>query len=75
MSKTKRPNKPAPKTPEKPSVLHGDCFRTFLSEAISIGNEVEARRVYDADVGVYLAEKGLLEEFGAWRTAKHAPKP
>ncbi len=55
-------------------VLHGDCFRTFLDEARSIGNEVASRRVYDADVAAYLTEKGLVEEFSAWLTIRGAPK-
>ncbi len=77
MSKKKSPNKgpaAAPKTPDaRPPVVHGDCFRTFITEAQSIGNEVEARRVYDADVVEYLQAKGLFEEWSAWREAKRAP--
>ena len=77
MKKKNRPNKsykkaaaPAPATP----VLHGNVFRTFLAEATSIGNEVQARREFDADVVEFLTQKGLSAEWDAWRTAKHAPK-
>lgn len=70
MSKTKRPLKAVP-TPPSP-VLQGDCFRTFLDEARSIGNEVVARRAFAAEIGEYLAKKGLVEDFEAWRKAKTA---
>lgn len=75
MARKKRPGPPAPqKTTALPPVLHGDTFRAFLDEARSIGNECDARRKYDADVVEYLKEKGLFEEWAAWREAKHAPK-
>lgn len=71
MSKKKRPsNVPAP---TKLPVLHGTCFTTFIEEATSLGNEVTARRAFDADVAEYLKQKGLLEEWDAWRKAKYAP--
>ena len=73
MSRKKRPNKvQAPAAPVMP-VLHGDCFRTFLDEARSIGSEVMARREYDADVVEYLKQKGLFEEWGRWRETKRGP--
>lgn len=56
-------------------VLHGDCFRAFLDEARSIGNEVAARREYDEDVAVFLRERGLFDEWATWRAKKRAPKP
>ena len=67
MAKKKRPNK-APAQP--PHVMQGDVFRTFLYEAQSIGNECTARRAFDADVIEYLKEKGLLEDWTAWREAR-----
>lgn len=75
MSKKNRANK----VPNMPAaarlpVIHGDCFRTFIDEASSLGNEVMARRQFDADVAEYLKQKGLLEEWGAWREAKRTPK-
>jgi hypothetical protein len=72
MSKSKNKHKAI--VPERAPVMQGDCFATFLREAQSIGNEVVARRAYDADVGEYLAEKGLLEDFAAWREAKPQPR-
>jgi hypothetical protein len=57
------------------TVLHGDCFRAFLDEARSIGNEVAARREYDEDVVEYLTAKGLFDEWAIWRAKKRAPKP
>lgn len=77
MAKHKRPQKPAPVQPQKVGplpVVHGDCFRTFLDEARSIGNEVQARREFDADVAEYLQQKGLMDEWSKWREEKHAPK-
>lgn len=75
MSKKKRPQMvPAPPAPPaKLPVLHGMCFSTFIEEATSISNEVTARRAFDTDVGEYLKQKGLLEEWAKWREAKHAP--
>lgn len=60
--------------PKKMPVLHGDAFRTFIAEATSIGNEVEARRAFDADVGEYLGAKGLREDFDTWRAAKSSAR-
>lgn len=75
MSKKKRPNpSPAPQRPTQLPVLHGMCFTTFIDEARSLGSEVTARREFDADVGEYLTQKGLLEEWSQWREAKRAPK-
>lgn len=68
MSKKKRPVTP----PVAPlPVLHGSCFTTFIDEAKSLGNEVVARRAFDADVAEYLKQKGLLEEWANWREAKY----
>jgi len=75
MSKKRRP-RPAPaRTAQNAAngprpVVHGDCFRTFIAEAQSIGNEVVARREYDADVVEYLKEKGLFEDWARWLDAK-----
>jgi hypothetical protein len=75
MSKKNRPSKAPARTaqnaPVPKPVVHGDVFRTFVAEAQSIGNEVVARREYDADVVEYLKEKGLFEEWARWRAAKH----
>lgn len=68
MSKKKRLNPQPAALP----VLHGRAFTTFIEEAMSLGNEVTVRRAYDADVAEYLKQKGLLEEWDAWRKAKHA---
>lgn len=76
MSKKKRSLKVVPTQGQPPRlpVLHGMCFTTFIDEARSIGNEVQARREYDTDVVEYLTQKGLLDEFGKWREAKRAPQ-
>ena len=71
MSKKNRPAKaPVTKTPQP--VLHGDAFRTFLAEATSLGNEVAARRAFDADVGEFLKSRGLGPAFEEWRAARSA---
>lgn len=57
-----------------PPVVHGDCFRAFIDEARSIGNECMARREYDNDVVEYLKQKGLFEDWATWREAKRAPE-
>lgn len=51
-------------------VLVKDLFAAFLDVARSIGNEVQARRTFDADVGVYITEKGLVDDFNTWREAR-----
>lgn len=77
MSRKNRPQK-SQTTQAQPAaplpVLHGDAFRTFLDEARSIGNEVMARREFDADVVEYLKQKGLVDEWAKWREAKRAPQ-
>lgn len=74
MSKKKPSKKPAQviQAPPKP-VVHGNVFATFMQEAQSIGNEVEARRALQNEVAKFLAEKNLAEEFEAWRKER-APK-
>jgi hypothetical protein len=52
------------------AVNKGDCFATFLAEAQSIGNEVAARRAFDAEVEAFLKERGLLETFEVWRASR-----
>jgi hypothetical protein len=70
MSKKNRPAKaPVTKTPQP--VVHGDAFRTFLAEATSLGNEVAARRAFDADVGEFLKTRGLTTDFEEWRAKKN----
>lgn len=77
MSKKKHPQASTsiPASPPKLPVLHGTCFTTFIDEAHSLGNEVMARREFCADVVEYLKQKGLMDEWGAWREAKRNPKP
>ena len=59
------------KSPEKPkTVVAGDVFQTFIQEAQQLAMELNARRVWGNDVGKFLAEKSLIEEFEAWRKAR-----
>lgn len=51
-----------------PAVTQGNVFATFVHEAQQIGQEVVARRAFDDDVSEFLKEKGLVEEFEAWRS-------
>ncbi len=88
MSKKNRPNPPrvlgpAPTPPQPPAapvppppqpVVHGDCFAAFMNEAMSINNEIVARREFDREVVLFLNEKGLLVEWEAWRTEQKAKK-
>lgn len=81
MSKKKRPNQklaqtpaPAPNPLLQP-VLGKDVFIMFIDAAKSIGNEVVARRAFADEIGTYLAEKKLVDDFNAWRDAKRAPTP
>lgn len=75
MSKKKRPQKVQPPKVAAPlPVVQGDCFRTFLDEARSIGNECMARREYDTDVVEYLTQKGLMDEWASWRAQKRGPR-
>ncbi len=78
MSKKKSPNSVAargtpPKAAAPAPVAHGDCFRTFIDEARSIGNECVSRRQFDEDVVEFLKEKGMFADWAAWRTAKRGP--
>lgn len=66
----KKNRAPRGAAPAKPPVLQGDCFRTFLDEARSIGNEVAARRQFAADVIEFLRGKGLIDEWDAWHAAR-----
>lgn len=50
--------------------MHGNAFHTFIAEAQSIGNEVAARRAFDADVSEYLKSKGMIADFEAWRAKR-----
>lgn len=51
-------------------VRQGDVFLTFVAEATTLGNELTARRAFDAQVGQYLAERGLTEDFEKWRAGQ-----
>lgn len=81
MSRKNRPNKNQPKKlgpqpvqmQSAPPVTMGNVAVNFIREVTSWANELEGRRALDADVGEYLKEKNLVDEFNAWRTAKHAP--
>lgn len=73
MSKKKHPNPPVKLVQENPPVRMGNVFATFLREAQSIGNEVEARRALQNEVAAFLNEKGLADEFEAWRAARAKP--
>ena len=78
MSNKKRPETspaatPAPVDPLMQPVLVKDVFATFLDVARSIGNEVQARRAFTEEIGVYLAEKKLVDDFNGWRTARQKP--
>lgn len=76
MARKNRPNqkKQQPQTAPGPQpVVHGQAFAAFMREAQSIGNEVEARRAFDNEVGVYLKEKGLVDDFEGWRKARATP--
>lgn len=84
MKKKTRPNAPAralgpqpadaPPPPPPQPVMHGSCFATFMQEAMSMNNEVIARREYDKDVGEYLVSKGLAADFNVWRDSKRQQK-
>lgn len=66
----KRKNSPV-KSPETPQpVTQGNVFATFIKEAQILGNEIEARRAFDREVGVFLAERDLVPEFEKWREAR-----
>jgi hypothetical protein len=72
--KTKRPIPPPMKTevpqPAPQPIVYGNVFATFMKEAQSIGSEIEARRALQNEVAAFLAEKGLVDEFEAWRKAR-----
>jgi hypothetical protein len=74
MSRKNRPNqKPSPAAAPDPlmqPVLVKDVFATFLDVARSIGNEVQARRGFADEIGAYLAEKKLVDDFNGWRAAR-----
>lgn len=72
MSKKKRPQKTAV-VPTPSPVTQGNVFATFMREAQSIGNEVEARRAFDNEVSIYLKEKSLVDDFEGWRKARSTP--
>ena len=51
-------------------VPSGNTFATLLREMLSLVHELEARRRFDAEVGEWLKEFGLVDEFEAWREKK-----
>ncbi len=61
MNRKKSPAKAPVKT--LGAVHQGDVFVTFLREATSLGNEVQARRDY-------MAERELAADFEAWCAAR-----
>ena len=76
MSKKKRPNQKTAVVKPDPllqPVLGKDIFATFLATAQSIGNEVVARRAFQDELGAYLAEKSLVDDFNAWRERRAQP--
>jgi hypothetical protein len=48
----------------------GQVFGTLLYEMHGLSRELEARRKHDADVGDYLKERGIGDDFDAWRKAR-----
>lgn len=58
---------------QAPAVTQGNVFATFLQEATSLGNEVMARRALQNEIGAFLAQKGLVDEFEAFRNARKQP--
>lgn len=77
MSRKNRPDKkPSPAAAPDPlmqPVLVKDVFAVFLDVARSIGNEVQARRAFADEVGTYLADKKLVDDFNGWRSARQKP--
>ena len=76
MSKKKRPIPKPAQAPaivmQKTPVTHGNVFAAFVSEAGQIGEEIAARRRFQDEVGAFLAERGLVADFEAWRATKKA---
>lgn len=66
-------SKTTPVPPAPPPVTEGNVFARFLHEAQSIGNEVVARRALQGEIAAFLAQKGLVAEFEAFREARKAP--
>jgi hypothetical protein len=53
-------------------VLSGSVFAAFMSDAIAMVSELDARRRFDADVGAFLSEFGLVADFEKWRSDRVA---
>lgn len=68
MSRSKSKNRPSPIPPDY--VHKNDVFATFVDQAQSLGNEVAARRRFDADVSEFLKTKGLVAEFETFRKSR-----
>jgi len=68
----KKKNQPV-QAPAKPSILRGDVFHAFITEATALGNELAIRRANDEAVVTFLREKGLEADFVTWRASRVAP--
>lgn len=65
-------SKTQPKTvTSNPYVAKGDVFKTFIEQGASLANEVNARRIFDEDVALYLKERELTVDFEQWRKIRN----
>lgn len=69
--KNKKSVNPAPApVQEQPVVRAGEVFIQYTREANLLLNELTQRRAFDNDIGMYLREKNLVDDFNAWRSAR-----
>ena len=57
-----------PKSKAVASVKRGEVFAAFIEEGVQVVRELSARRKFCEQAGEFLKQKGLLEEFEAFRT-------
>lgn len=58
--------------PDQKPVHEGEVLGTLLREMMSAVQELEARRKFDTDIVDYLRERGITDEFEAWRVEREA---
>jgi hypothetical protein len=60
---------------EKPVVRMGQVTLVLMQEIHDTVRELDARRKFCGDVGEWLVERGLAQEFEAWRRKREIAQP
>ncbi len=53
------------------TILGGEVVATFLEEMMQLSAELRARRTFGEEVGEFLKEFGMIEDFEKWRNRRN----